>query len=204
MSTIAIVGAGAIGRALSTHFARAGIDVMIANRAGPSSLANLTADLGKHVRAASIEQALAADIVFLAVPFPAVKDAVRAAPRWKGRVVVDATNALDLPDFTPSDLAGRMSTHLVAETVPGARVVKAFNTLPAAVLAQDPAQGNRRRVIFVSGDDDRANYEVAAVVERLGFAPIVLGKVAEGGRLQQWGGALTMQDMAHRPISLKT
>jgi predicted dinucleotide-binding enzyme len=148
-----------------------------------------------------VEQALAADIVILAIPFVAINEAVHDALAWKARIVVDATNAIDFPAFTPTDLGGRASTHVVADAVPGARVVKAFNTLPAAYLAADPAQGDRKRVLFVSGDDPAANRDVAALIERLGFAATVLGKIDEGGRLQQFAGALTNLDLALRPLA---
>jgi predicted dinucleotide-binding enzyme len=72
---------------------------------------------------------------------------------------------------------------------------KAFNTLPAAVLAADPAQDGGRRVIFLSGNDTGANSEIANLVEQLGFAPITLGKLAEGGLLQQFGGPLMIQNL---------
>jgi predicted dinucleotide-binding enzyme len=201
MSTsIAIIGAGAIGHALATNFARAGVDVLIANRAGPASLAKVAA-LGASVHASTMEQALAADIVIFAIPFTAIKEAMQQAPAWQARIVVDATNAIDFPAFTPTDLGGRASTHVVADAVPGARVVKAFNTLPAAYLAADPAQGDRKRVLFVSGDDAAANRDVAALIERLGFAATVLGKIEEGGRLQQFGGVLTNLDLGLRPLA---
>jgi len=192
--TISILGAGSIGQALARNFVRAKLDVLIANRSGTDGLAKL----GPNVQPASMAQALAAEVVILAVPFQAVASAVADAPPWKARLVIDATNALDLPGFTPSDLGGRMSTHVVAEAVPGARVVKAFNTLPAAVLGEPPSQGNRRRVLFVSGDDEAANKEAAELIDQLGFAPIILGKIAEGGRLQQFGGPLTVIDLARR------
>ena len=96
--------------------------------------------------------------------------------------VVDATNAGDLPSFAPTDLGGRLSTEIVAEIVPGARVVKAFNTLPAHVLASDPIVGAGRRVIFTSSDDDDANASVAVLCQQLRFHPIYLGRISEGGR----------------------
>jgi predicted dinucleotide-binding enzyme len=67
----------------------------------------------------------------------------------------------------------------------GVRVVEAFKTLPAAILAADSAEGYGRRLIFVSGNDVEANAEVAGLVEKLGCAPIVLGRLTEGGLLQQ-------------------
>jgi 8-hydroxy-5-deazaflavin:NADPH oxidoreductase len=76
----------------------------------------------------------------------------------------------------------------VARALPGARLVKAFNHLPAAILAADPAVAGGRRVIFLAGDDVDAVETVAALVERLGFAPVRLGRLAEGGLLVQARG----------------
>ena len=73
--------------------------------------------------------------------------------------------------------------------------MKAFNTLPAAVLASDPTEGPGRRAIFISGNDAEANSEVAALAEKLGFATITLGRLAEGGLLQQFGGPLASRNL---------
>jgi predicted dinucleotide-binding enzyme len=189
--TYAIIGSGAIGSALASQFSRKGIDVFLANSRGPASLVELVRELGPKIKAVSTEDALRADVVILAIPFGAIPDAVRGANAWDGRIVVDASNAINFPAFTPMDLGGRLSSEIVAETVPGARVVKAFNTVPAAILATDPAQYGGRCVAFVSGNERTANSEVAKLVERLGFAAIDLGKLAEGGRPQQFGGAFS-------------
>jgi 8-hydroxy-5-deazaflavin:NADPH oxidoreductase len=90
---------------------------------------------------------------------------------------------------------GRPSSEVIAETLRGAQLVKAFNTLPAAVLAADPTVDGGRRVLFVSGNDPKANSDVANLIEKLDFAPIVLGKLGEGGLLQQYGGPLMMQNL---------
>src|SRR5262245_15430865 len=147
-----IIGSGAIGSALATRFASNGIEVLLANSRGPHSLKEIVRKLGPTVRAATVLEAVGADMAILAVPFSAVRNAVGAISDWHGRIVVDATNAVDIPSFTPTDLGGRLSSEVVAEAVPGARVVKAFNTLFAAVLAGDPVQGGGRRVIFTSSD----------------------------------------------------
>jgi len=186
----AIIGSGAIGSALASQFARKGIDVLLANSRGPASLVDLVRELGPNVAAVPAQDAVRADVVILAVPFGAVPDAVGDVGGWDGRIVVDATNAIDFPAFTPTDLGGRPSSEIVADAVPGARVVKAFNTLPAAVLATDPAQHGGRRVVFLSGNEPEANAEIAKLIGRLGFAAIDLGKLSEGGRPQQFGGAL--------------
>lgn len=193
--TYAILGSGAIGHALAVQFARAGVDVLLANSRGPESLAEVVRELGPHVRAVSAREALSAELVILAVPFAAIAGAVASAPRWRGRIAVDASNAIDFPAFTPTDLGGVPSTQVVARSLPGARVVKAFNTLPAAVLAADPRQHDGRRALFVSGDVEDANLELARLVERLGFFPIVLGKLSAGGLLQQFGGPLTVHSL---------
>lgn len=193
--TYAVIGSGAIGSAIARQFARNSIDLFVANSRGPASLDDLVAELGPRITAVSVPDAARADVVILAVPFTAVSEAVHATPAWAGRIVVDATNAIDFPAFTPKDLGGRPSTEIVAEAVPGARVVKTFNTLPAAILAADPAQDGGRRILFVSGDNTPANAEIAKLIERLGFASITLGKLAEGGRLQQFGAPLLAQNL---------
>jgi 8-hydroxy-5-deazaflavin:NADPH oxidoreductase len=83
------------------------------------------------------------------------------------------------------DLNGRTSSELVADLVPGARVVKAGNTLGADVLGSDPQEAGGRRLIFVSGDDADAKSAVASLFEEAGFAAIDLGSLATGGAMQQ-------------------
>jgi predicted dinucleotide-binding enzyme len=117
--TYAIIGSGAIGTALATQFARNDIDVLIANSRGPASLADLVGRFGKYIKAALVQEALKADIVILAVPFGSVPETIRDATAWNGRIVVDATNAIDFPAFTPKDLGGQLSTDVVAGYVPG-------------------------------------------------------------------------------------
>src|ERR1700722_6666470 len=186
--TYSIIGSGNIGSALARQFARNGIAVAIANLRGPDTLQLLKKELGQHIVPQTIESALTANTVILAAPFTAVAAIARKSGDWKRKIVVDATNAIDFPSYAPTDLGGRPSSELVAEQLRGARVVKAFNSLPAPILAADPAEGHGRRVIFVSGNDAEANAEVAGLVEKLGFAPIVLGNLTEGGLLQQYGG----------------
>ena len=194
--TYSIIGSGNIGSALARQFARKGISVAIANLRGPDSLQLLKKELGEQIVVPqTIEAALTANTVILAVPFTAVPAIARNSRDWKGKIVVDATNAIDFPSYAPTDLGGRPSSELVAEQLRGVRVVKAFNTLPAAILAADAAEGHGRRVIFVSGNDVEANAEVAGLVEKLGFAPIILGKLTEGGLLQQYGGPLVIQNL---------
>jgi predicted dinucleotide-binding enzyme len=193
--TYSIIGSGNIGSAVARQFARKSINVALANTRGPGSLAALCKELGPHVVPQTLEIALRADTVILAAPFSAVSVIARAGSDWMGKIVIDATNAIDFPAYTPTDLGGRASSEVVAEKLRGARLVKAFNTLPAATLAADPTVEGRHRVLFISGNDAEANSEVARLAEKFGFAPIILGKLAEGGLLQQYGGPLTIHNL---------
>ena len=161
----------------------------MATREGPESLAGLVGEPGSLVKPVTAAEALQADVVILAIPFDAVPAAVKGV-EWNDRIVVDATNAIDFPAFTPRDLEGRLSTQVVADAVPGARIVKAFNTLLAVHLGSDPAVLGGRRVLFVSADDTSARVAIVDLVERLGFAAVDLGGIAEGGRAQQFGGGV--------------
>ncbi len=188
--TIGIIGAGNIGQAVAKRLASEGIPAAIANNRGPSSLSSIVKSLGPGITAADIKVAAKADIVFLAVPWSAYADAVSGLGPWGGRIVIDAMNAAELSPqgFKPFDLGGRPSSQVVAERLTGARVVKAFNTLPAAALASDPHADGGRRVLFLSGDDASARQEVAQLIERLGFVAIDLGDFEMGRRLQQFHG----------------
>jgi len=188
----AIIGSGAIGGALAKQFARNNINAVITNRRGPASLEDA---FGPIVSATEVTHAVDTEVIILAVPFEAVADVARLRSDWSGKIVVDATNAIEFPAFKPQDLGGRPSTQVVAAQFKGAKVVKAFNTLPAAVLADDPRRSEGNRTIFVSGDHADANEQVASLVSSLGFGAITLGRLEEGGLLQQFGGPLMVQNL---------
>ena len=150
---------------------RAGRLVVIANSRGPGSLTSAVSTLGKAVSAGTVDQAAAARIVIIAVPWDRVPDALQGL-QWNDRIVIDATN-----DWSADDLNGRTSSELVASLVPGAPVVKAGKPLGADVLGADPHEAGGRRVIFVSGDDADAKSVVASLFEDAGFAAIDLGNL---------------------------
>ena len=185
---IGIIGAGRIGQVLARRLAAAGEDVVLSNR-DPRRLTALVEALGPRVRAGSVATAATAEVVVLAVPWRDLPAAVAATgvTDWQERVVVDPTNPLGPPDFRVADLGGRTSSEVVADLVPGARLVKAFNTLDPAVLDRAPDRVGRR-VVLVSGDHPAANAVVAALAGRAGWAPVDLGPLALGGRLQQFPG----------------
>jgi len=135
--------------------------------------------LGEGVSAGTADQAAAAGMGVIAMPWDRVHEAVQGRS-WNSQVVIDATN-----DWPADDLQGRTSSELVADLVAGARLVKAANTLSAEVLSSDPHEAGGRRVIFISGDDADAKAEVVALFEDAGFATIDLGDLATGGAMQQ-------------------
>ena len=199
MSTPAIVGSGNIGSALARLFARAGLEVGIANTRGPDSLRQFTASLGPGVHALALEEALTSDLIFMAIPFGAVEQFGKSRPDWTGKTVIDTTNAHYAPG-SADILRGRLSTDYAAEQLPGAEVVKAFNQLPANTLAAelDPALG--RRVIFIATDSPAAGDRVAGLAGDLGLAAVQLGRIDEGGRLIQAPNALVLRNLIEQPL----
>lgn len=187
---IAIIGAGAIGTAIARLLARNGIAASIANSRGPQSLTALTDELGPHIKAVSVKEAAQADVVFLAVNWGRIPDALKDVGPWNQRILIDANNGVDGVTYQAVELGGRASSAVVAEFAPGARVVKAFNHLFAAVLAGDPQAEGGRRVLFLSGEDADAKKTVSELITRLGFAPIDLGDLNQGRAAQFPGGAL--------------
>jgi predicted dinucleotide-binding enzyme len=194
--TIGIIGSGAIGSAFARTLARAGVEATLSNSRGPESLKELVRVLGPSIKAGTREEAARADIVFIAVNWTRLPEALSGLPDWGGRIVIDANNPIEAPLFKPVDLKGRVSSEIVADLVPGARVVKAFNHLRADILASDPKDHGGRRVLFYSGDDSAAKAEVAALIDRIGFVGIDLGSLAVGGQLAQFpGGPLPNQNL---------
>lgn len=191
----AIIGFGKIGQALAHAFARKNIDVTVAGRRPPEALQAQAQAIGPTVVARSLRDAIEADTIILAVPFGEHPEVAKALPSWKSKTVIDAMNTL----VSPEELDGLPSSAFVAKAFTGAKLVKGFNHLIAATLATDPAAGGGHRVVFLSSDDEDAIAPVAALAKQLGFAPVKLGKLNEGGALVQardgvWG-QLIFQDL---------
>jgi 8-hydroxy-5-deazaflavin:NADPH oxidoreductase len=174
----AIIGSGKIGTALARIFARKNVEVGVANSRGFETLAALKKELGPSVFPQSIQDAFKAEMIFLAVPFSAHKDVAKQFKQWKGKVIVDLTNAFHV---APEELGGVLSSEVVSQAFAGARLVKAFNHLPAAQLGTNSPLEGQRQVIFLSSNDADASATVAAVATQLGFAPVELGRLDKGG-----------------------
>jgi predicted dinucleotide-binding enzyme len=188
MSTIGIIGAGQIGRAIATALARVNIRATISNSRGPESLTETVAALGPGITAGTREDAAKKDIVFVAVNWSKLPAALAELPDFGGRIVIDANNPIEAPLFKPVPLGDRSSSEVFASLVPGARVVKAFNHLQPHLVAGDPSSNGGKRVLFYSGDDTDAKAQAGALIDRLGFFGIDLGPLAIGSRLVQFPG----------------
>ena len=194
--TIGIIGAGSIGAAFARRAAQANIPAILSNSREPSSLSGLVAEIGGPVRAGTRQEAALQDLVLVAVNWPKLPAALAGLPELGGRIVIDANNPIIASPFELADLQGRLSTEVFADYVPGARVVKAFNHLPAALLAENPRTAGGRRVLFFAGSNAPAKAEVGGLIEKLGFHGIDLGLVNEGGRaISVPGGALAIQNL---------
>jgi len=190
-----IIGSGGVGSTLASYFAKAGIEVALANSRGADAVEPVAKKLGQGVVAKSLDDALKADVIVIAVPFLKFKDVASALPGWTGKIVIDVTNAYTLPaEVQEAEFGARTSSEANAKRVPGAKLVKAFNQLPVKDLAS-PVPNGGKRVVFVSSDDEDASAKVARLVKDLGFAPIEVGKLGEGGRLIQAPNALAFQDL---------
>jgi predicted dinucleotide-binding enzyme len=181
----AIIGFGNIGQALARAFARSGIEVSVATTRDPARVASAAAAIGPGIIPRTLAEAVKAETVFLAVRYESHGDVAKALPSWKGKTIVDVTNAYGVP---PEALGGQPSSRAVAQAFNGGILVKGFNHLAAAVLDQDPAVHGGRRVVFLASDDDGAAADIAALAEKLGFAPVRLGGLSEGGLLVQARG----------------
>jgi predicted dinucleotide-binding enzyme len=187
---IGIIGAGVVAQTIAKHALPLGHEILLSNSRGADSLSSLVKELGKGVTAGTPQQAAAREIVVLAVNWSSVQTALFAIPDWRGRVLVDATNRV--ASYSPlslGDVSGRTSSEIVADLAPGARVIKAFNSVPMSWIS-DFSPAKPRTVLFVSGDDAEAKAPVRDLIEQMAFVAIDLGSLATGGRLQQLGGPL--------------
>lgn len=184
---IGILGSGNIGAAAARLFTAAGHEVAVSNSRGPESLRDLVRELGPGAHAMTIDDAARfGEVVLLAVPWRS-PEALPHPDVLRGKIVIDAMNPYR-PEGGFYDLGGSTSSEVVLQRVPGARLVKAFNTIYYVHLA---GRGNKalpsdeRHTIYVAGDDAEAKKVVARLIEEIGFAAVDTGSLREGGRMQE-------------------
>ncbi len=190
---IGFIGAGTVAKTIAKHVLPHGHRVVLSNARGPESLAALVAELGSGAAAGTAKEAAEQDLVVLAANWASVQAALFSVGNWTGRILVDATNrVLSYQPLALGDISGRTSSEIVADLAPGAKVVKAFNSVPMSWISDfsDFSPSKRKTALFVSGDDAYAKKVVSDLIEQIGFCSLDLGSLAVGGRLQQLGGPL--------------
>jgi len=199
---VGFVGAGTLTKTFGRHLINAGHAIVVSNSRGPETLTGLVADLGPGATAGTKRQAAESDIVILATNWVNVPKAL-ANIDWRGRILIDATNAhMDQrPDISPKGvnrsiaaLNGRTSSEMVAELAVGARLVKSISNMPMAWI-QDFSSHKPKTVIFTSGDDSEAKKIVIDLIDSIGFVAIDLGSLAKGGSMHQVGAPLSGLDL---------
>ena len=211
-ASIGVLGAGTMGGAIARALAAKGLPVLVANSRGPETLAEFASAHPGHLLPVTLEEAGEADIVILTVPWVAVEGVLGRLPAWEDRILVDASNAVvflapDSPELNdpanplaamglkPADTQGRTSSEIVSELAPGARVVKTFNHIEPQVLAE-PRRAGGQSVVFLSGDDAAARYEITGLLEALGLFAVDLGPLSVGAPLTAFpGGPLLGLDL---------
>ena len=189
--TIGLIGAGHVGQAIAGLAVAAGHRVVLSNSRGPESLVDLVNRFGANASAATADEAAKADIVFLAVGWDQVSATLRDGPDLAGRIVVDTTNQWHHHDpGQVADLGDRTGSEYIASLLPGARVVKAFNTVFMNEVEKSGHRDDGSLVIFFAGDDADAKATVSRFISSIGLAPVDLGDLRSGGRLMQAGGPL--------------
>jgi predicted dinucleotide-binding enzyme len=196
MAVIGFIGSGNIGQVLARQAIASGHDVVMSNSRGPQSLAPLIRVLGPRARAVTPEQAgMAGDLVVVAIPFRNVRQI--PAQSLAGKIVIDPNNYYaprdgHIPAIDNGDTA---SSEILAEHLPDARVVKAFNAIMAAHIIEHarPSGAAHRRAIPLAGDDEQAKQAATEFIDQIGFDTVDVGSLVSGrviDPMDAWGPVL--------------
>ena len=183
---VGIIGSGNIGGTIGTLWAKAGHPVLFSSR-HPESLAPLVGTAGPNARAGTPAEAVAfADVVFVAVPYGALPQIGRdLGPALAGKVVMDACNATAARDGEIAATAKEKGIGLLsASLLPGARLVRAFNTMGYRVFAAEAHRAGEKLAIPIAGDDPQAMAVAAGLVRDAGFDPVAVGGLAAASEFQ--------------------
>jgi 8-hydroxy-5-deazaflavin:NADPH oxidoreductase len=186
ITRVGIVGGGPRGEAFARALVRAEVTAVISEDGWMGdSLSVVVADRCEMQSITTLKAAAEEDVVFLSVSWAELTETLAKTADWEGRILIDATNPM-LPANDPANIGNRTSSEIVRDLSPGAQLVKAFNALPPEALAAEPRQDHGRRVVFLSGDHQRAKTEVGRLIDQIGFLGIDLGGLVSGGKLLQF------------------
>jgi 8-hydroxy-5-deazaflavin:NADPH oxidoreductase len=206
---IGIIGSGHIGGTIGGLWVKAGHPVLFSSR-HPEELKDLVSGLGELAQAGTVDQAVAfSDVLFIAVPYAALPQIGRDyGAALKGKIVLDACNAVGARDGdTIADEVEHEGIGVVSQKyLPGARLVRAFNTLSYKIFASQANRPDPKLAVPIAGDDAEAVQTAAALVRDAGFGPVVVGKLAEAARFQRgapgYGQEVTATELKQK-LSLK-
>lgn len=182
---IAIIGTGKVGAAIARGLRGKGHALTLgARRPDDDAVRALAAETGAAVALPAVA-AQGAEMVFLALPWAAAEEAVRALGDLSGRIVVDCMNPLGRTAQGMGLLVGHTTSgaETLARWLPGARVVKTLNQVGAEIMARNDHLP-RRPAMFMAGDNDAAKAAVADVLRDLGFAALDAGDLTKARLLE--------------------
>ncbi|HAH23195.1 MAG TPA: NADPH-dependent F420 reductase [Prolixibacteraceae bacterium] len=183
---LAVIGSGNIGKSIGEWASKVNYEVIFSAK-NEQHAQEVAKAAGNHAKSATVKSAVEmADIILLAVPYGAVKEVVsEVGPLLKGKVLIDATNALTA-DFSGLALGFTTSAaEEIAKLLPEAKVVKAFNTVFASVYAsQNPKIKGQPISVFYAGDDYEAKAKVADMITKMGFDAVDAGPLKAARNLE--------------------
>ena len=184
---IGVIGSGHIGGTIGELWIKAGHPIFFSSR-HPEELRDLVARLGPLAQAGSVDQAIGfGDVVFLAVPYGALPQIGKDhGTSLAGKIVIDAGNAVANRDGAIADEVERDGIGQTSQKyLPGARLVRAFNTLSYMIFQHEANRPAPRLAVPIAGDDQDAVRVAATLVRDAGFDPVVVGKLSDARRFQR-------------------
>jgi 8-hydroxy-5-deazaflavin:NADPH oxidoreductase len=201
---IGTIGSGHIGGTIGGLWVKAGHSVLFSSR-HPEELKDLVAGLGPLARTGTVEQAIAfSNVLLLAVPYAALPQIGRDyGEALKGKIVLDACNAVSARDGTITEEVERDGVGVTSQKyLPGARLVRAFNTLNYMIFAKEANRPDPKLGVPIAGDDREAVQMAAGLVRDAGFDPVVVGDLAAASRFQRgapgYGQSVTAAELKQK------
>jgi predicted dinucleotide-binding enzyme len=177
---IGVIGAGHIGGGAARLLAKAGHELLLSYSRDPARLEALAQELGPKVSTGEVRDAASfGDVVIFSVPWRKIPEVLEAAGSLDGKIVIDTTNQFGAHEDIPGTAA-----RFNADRMPGAKLVKAFNTLTAGFQASEAGRAGEPVVLFLAGEDAEAKQTVAQLIEDAGFAPCDLGGLDDAAPME--------------------
>jgi 8-hydroxy-5-deazaflavin:NADPH oxidoreductase len=202
---IGVIGSGHIGGTIGGLWVENGHEVLFSSR-HPEELKDLVAGFGPNAQAGTVQQAIdVGQVLFIAVPYAALPQIGQDyGAAMKGKIMLDACNAIAPRDGAAlADEAEHEGIGVVSQKyLPGARLVRAFNTLNYTIFAREANRPDPRIAVPIAGDDPEAVKVAAGLVHDAGFDPVVVGKLADASRFQRgapgYGQAVTAAELRQK------